>query len=87
MLKPLVLSLWLLTFILALFALTVDVWEGAAPWYFVGAVILGLVGPSGTWVISKWHPETDRAAWVCIGLTGGAIGIAALLRLVVLLWA
>jgi hypothetical protein len=27
------------------------------------------------------------AAWVCVGLTGGAVGIAALLRLVALLWA
>ena len=26
------------------------------------------------------------AAWVCIGLTGGAVGIAAGLRLVVLVW-
>jgi hypothetical protein len=55
--------------------------------HFVGAVALGLVGPLGTWAIAKRYPETDRAAWACLGVTGGIITARALLRLAVLLWA
>jgi len=55
--------------------------------HFVGAVALGLIGPLGTWAIAKRYPETDRAAWVCLGVTGGIIAARALLRLAVLLWA
>ena len=55
--------------------------------HFVGAVALGLVGPLGTWAIVKRYPETDRAAWVCLGVTGGIIATFALIWLVALLWA
>jgi hypothetical protein len=77
---------WLLSSTAALFVLATEIWEGAPVWYFVGAVLLGIVRPLSTWAIAKTHPETDRAAWVCIGLTGWAVGIAAGLRLVALLW-
>ena len=89
MLKPLVLSLWLLAFMAYLFALATEVWEGA-PYsvpYFVGAILLGIMHLTGTWYISKRYPKTDRAAWVCFGLTGGAVGIAAGLRLVAMVGA
>jgi hypothetical protein len=55
--------------------------------HFVGAVALGLVGPLGTWAIAKRYPETDRAALVCLGVTGGIIAARALLWLVAMLWA
>jgi hypothetical protein len=55
--------------------------------HFVGAVALGLVGPLGTWAIAKRYPETDRAAWACLGVTGGIITARALLWLVAMLWA
>jgi hypothetical protein len=55
--------------------------------HFVGAVALGMLGPLGTWAIAKTYPETDRVAWMCIALIGEAVGIAALFRLVAMLWA
>ena len=87
MIKLLILNLWLWVFTAALFILANDVWQGAPVWYFVGATLLGMIGPLGTWAIVKRYPNTDRAAWVCIGLTGAGVGIMALLRLVALLWA
>ena len=55
--------------------------------HFVGAVALGLVGPLGTWAIVKRYPETDRAAWMFLGITGGIIAAPrTLLWLVALLW-
>ena len=55
--------------------------------HFVGAVALGLVGPLGTWAIVKRYPETDRAASMFLGITGGIIAARALLWLVAMLWA
>ena len=80
MLKPLVLSLWLLTFIAALFVLATEVWQGAPVLHFVGAVALGMTGPLGTWAISKRYPETDWLAWLLLGITAGIVAILALLR-------
>ena len=81
MLKLLALTLWLLSFIAALFVLATEVWEGAPIRYFIGAVLLGM------WAITKRYPQTDRAAWVFLGITGGIIAARALLWLVALLWA
>ena len=82
MLKPFVFTLLFIAFTLALFVLAIEVWQGAASlWYFSGSVVLGVLGPLGTWAIVKRYPNTDRAAWVCIGLTGGAAAILALFRL------
>ena len=87
MTKLLALTLWATAFTLALFVLAVDIWQGAPLWYFVGAVGLGLVGPLGTWAIVKRYPQTDCAAWVCLGITGGIIAARALLWLVAMVWA
>jgi hypothetical protein len=40
MLKPFVLTLWLLAFTVALFTLAAEVWQGAPILHFVGAVAL-----------------------------------------------
>jgi len=56
MLKPLVLIFWLLIFTAALFVLATEVWQGAHPWYFVGATLLGVMYLLGTWAISKRFP-------------------------------
>jgi hypothetical protein len=85
LLKTFAFFLWLLSFTATLFILATDVWQGDPLWPFVDAVALGAINPLGTWAIAKTYPQNDRAAWVCIGLTGGAVGIAAGLRLVVLL--
>ena len=55
--------------------------------HFVGAVLLSMIGPPGTWAIVKSYPQTDRAAWVFLGITGGIIAARALLWLVAMLWA
>jgi hypothetical protein len=55
--------------------------------HFVGAVVLAMLGPLGTWAIVKRYPNTDRAAWVFLGITGGIIAARALLWLVAMLWA
>jgi hypothetical protein len=82
MTKLLALTLWLLAFTAALFVLAINIWQGAPVLHFVGAVALGMIGPLATWAISKRYPETDRAAWVCLGITGGIIAARTLLRLV-----
>lgn len=82
--KLLVLTLWLLSFIVALFVLATEVWQGGPLWHFVGAVLLGVLG---TWAISKRYPETDWLAWALLGITAGIIAARALLWLVALLWA
>lgn len=87
MLKLFVLTLRPIALTAALFILANDVWQGAPVLHFVGAAALGVIGPLGKWAIVKRYPNTDRAAWVCIGLTGAGVRIMALLRLVALLWA
>lgn len=82
MLRLLALTLWLLSFIAALFVLVTDVWQGAPVLHFVGAVALGMIGPLGTWAITKRYPETDWFAWLLLGITAGIVAILALLRLV-----
>lgn len=87
MTKLLVLTLWPLAFTLALLVLATNVWQGGPLWPFVGAVALGVMGPLGTWAIAKRYPNSSRAAWVCMGITGGIIATRALLWLVAMLWA
>jgi len=60
--KLLALSLWLLALTAALFILAVEVWQGTPLWYFVDAVLLGVLEPLGTWIIVKRYPETDWLA-------------------------
>ncbi len=76
-----------MTPIAALFVQATDVWTGGPLWPFVGAVALGLLGPLGTWYTIKRYPETDRFAWVCLGLTAMGVTLLALPQLFVLLWA
>jgi hypothetical protein len=72
--------------IIALFVLVIEVWQGVVPlWHFAGAVLLGVIGPSGTWAIAKHYPETDWLAWRLMTMTGGVVALIALFRLVVLL--
>jgi hypothetical protein len=87
MTKLLALTLWLLSATFALFVLAIETWEGAPPRYFVGAALLGVIGPLGTWAISRRFPETGRVAWALMALTGGIIAIDALFRLVGMLGA
>ncbi len=64
MIKVFALTLWALTFIAVLFLLATHVWAGMIPlWQFVGATLLGVIYPLGTWTIAKRYPETDRFAW------------------------
>jgi hypothetical protein len=87
MLKLFALTLWLLAFIAALFVLAPAVWQGAfySVLYFVGATLLGVAGPLGTWAISERYPKTDWLAWLLLWITAGIIATFALLWLVVLL--
>jgi hypothetical protein len=50
----------------------------------VGATLLGVIGPLGTWDIAKRYPETDWLAWWFMTTTGGIVAVMALLRLFVL---
>ena len=51
----------------------------------MGATLLGVIGPLGTWGIAKRHPKTDWVAWRFMATTGGIVAIMVLLRLIVLL--
>ena len=62
MLKTFAFFLWLLSVTATLFILATDVWHGAPVLHFVGTVVLGMIGPLGTWAIAKRYPNTDRAA-------------------------
>jgi hypothetical protein len=53
--------------------------------HFGGAVALGVIGPLGTWAISKRYPKTDWLAWLLLWITTGIIATFALLWLVALL--
>lgn len=63
-LKLSTLSLWLLALTTTLFVLATDVWQGDPLWRFVGATLLGVIGPLGTWSIVKRYPETDWFAFL-----------------------
>jgi hypothetical protein len=86
MIKLLALTLQNPTFTAALFVLATNLWQGAPMLHFVGAVVLGVIYPLGTWATVKHHPETDWLAWRLMAITGGVVAIMALLRLVALLW-
>jgi hypothetical protein len=83
-LKLLALTLWLLAFTLVLFVLATDVWQGAPILHFVGAVILGMIGPTGTWAIARGYPETDRFAWWSLLIMAWFIALLVLCRLLIL---
>jgi hypothetical protein len=87
MTKLLALTLWLLSVTFALFVLAIETWEGAPSWYLMGAALLGVIGPLGTWAISRQFPETGRVAWMLMAIAGGIIAIDALFRLVGMLGA
>jgi hypothetical protein len=77
------LTLWTLAFIAALFTLATDVWAGMVPiWQFVGATLLGVIYPLGTWAIVKHYPETDWFAWRFMAMIGCLIAGFALFRFV-----
>ena len=82
MFKLFALVLWTLALVALLFNLAVSFLPVAPVLHFVGAVALGVMYPSLSWAIVKRYPESDRAAWVCLGITGGIIALLALLRLV-----
>jgi hypothetical protein len=50
---------------LTLFTLAVAVWQGVplSLLYFVGASLLGVIYPLGTWAIAKRYPEANWLAW------------------------
>ena len=73
--------MWVTAFIAVLLVLATGVWQGAPVLHFVGAVTLGVIGPLGTRAIVKRYPETDRLAWVLLGVAAGIIAPLALLRL------
>jgi hypothetical protein len=56
-------------------------------WQFMGATLLGVIYPLGTWAIVKCYPETDWFAWRFMAMTGGLIAVFALFRFVASLWA
>ena len=64
MIKVFALTLWLLAFIAILFLLSTHVWAGMVPlWQFVGAALLGVIYPLGTWAIVRRYPQTEGLAW------------------------
>jgi hypothetical protein len=64
MTKLLALTLCALTFIAILFLLATHVWAGMIPvWHFVGAALLGVIYPLGTWAIARRYPQTEGLAW------------------------
>lgn len=75
MTQPLPLCFWLLVFIAALFFLATDVWAGTpcSALAFIGAALLGVLGPSATWVITRRYPETDQLAWPILGITAAGV--------------
>ena len=89
MIKLLALTLWCPTFIVSLFVLATEFWQGVpfGVWRLVGATLLGMIGPLGTWDIAQHYPETDWLAWRLMITTGGIVALMALLRLMVLLGA
>ena len=78
------LTLWTLAFIAALFTLTTDVWQGVpySVLYFVGAIVLGVMYPLGTWATAKHYPETDPFAWWSFLIMAWLAVLAALSKLV-----
>lgn len=87
MIKLLALTFWCPTFTASLFVLATEVWQGVpfGVGRLVGATLLGVIGPLGTWGIARQYPETDWLAWRLMATTGGIVAIMALLRLIVLL--
>jgi hypothetical protein len=86
--KLLALSFWLLAYTAFLFTLATDIWAGIIPlWQFVGAIALGVIGPSGTWAIAKRYPETSWLAWLLLWMMAGVVATIALLWFVALLGA
>jgi hypothetical protein len=55
MTKLIVLILWVLTLTASLFVLATHVWQGESILCFVGAPLSGVIGPLGTWAITKRH--------------------------------
>jgi hypothetical protein len=37
--------------------------QEAPLWHFVGASLLGVIYPLGTWAVARRYPQTDRFAW------------------------
>ena len=89
MIKLLALTLWCPTFTGALFVLATEVWQDVpfGMWRLVGAALLGVIGPLGTWGIARHYPETDWLAWRLITTTGGIVALMTLFRLIALLGA
>jgi hypothetical protein len=83
------LTLWYPAFAASLFVLASEVWQDVpfGVGRLVGATLLGMIGPLGTWDIARHYPETDWLAWRLMITTGGTVAIMALLRLMVLLGA
>jgi len=64
MIKLLALTLWHPTFTTSLFVLATEVWQGVpfGVWRLVGATLLGVMGPLGTWDMAK-HYKDAIAKW------------------------
>ena len=64
MTKLLALALWATAFIAILFLLATHVWAGMVPlWHFIGAALLGVICPLGTWAVARRYPQTEGLAW------------------------